>query len=100
LKAYSARNGLELLELASVLKPDMIMVDIQMVGMDGFETVKRLRASRQPDVASIPVLAITALAIPGDQERCLEAGVNEYFCKPITIKQLSQKIKQLYLGEK
>ena len=100
LKAYSARNGLELLELASVLKPDIIMIDIQMPGMDAFETVKRLRASYQPDVASIPVIAITALAIPGDQERCLEAGVNEYLCKPITIKQLSQKIKQLYLGEK
>ena len=94
-RVASARSGHELLERAPDLKPDIILVDIQMPGLDGMETMRRVRAHSDPELASTPLIAITALAMSGDRERCLAAGASEYISKPIVLKQLARTIIQL-----
>jgi len=91
-RVITARNGFELLELAPKLKPDLILVDIQMPGMDGMEAMRQLRSNKDAMIASTPIIAITALAMTGDRERCLEAGANEYMSKPVVMKDLANKI--------
>lgn len=90
----AARSGFELLERAAELHPDIMLVDIQMPGMDGFETIRRLRAHSDPHIASTPIIAVTALAMAGDREKCLQAGANEYLSKPVQLIQLAAQISQ------
>jgi signal transduction histidine kinase/ActR/RegA family two-component response regulator len=73
--------------------PDLILMDIQMPGMDGIQAMEEIR--RDPDLVDIPIVALTALAMAQDQERCLAAGANEYLSKPVKLKELSQTIHQL-----
>jgi CheY-like chemotaxis protein len=68
-------------------------MDIQMPTMDGLEATRRLRSD--PRFFSTPIIALTALAMPGDKERCLEAGVNEYLSKPVSLKRLISIIANL-----
>ena len=70
----------------------MILIDIQMPGMDGLEAIGRLR-SEEP-TRSIPIAAVTALAMPGDRERCLAAGANEYLMKPVSLKLLRELVER------
>jgi PAS domain S-box-containing protein len=86
-----ARNGEEALERVKEEKPDVILMDVQMPGMDGLEATRRLRANSE--LANVPIIALTALAMPGDRERCLEAGANEYLSKPVSLKGLVKTIK-------
>ena len=88
-----AGNGLEAVEQALENKPDLILMDIQIPGINGFEVIKRIRAA--PGFDSVPIIALTALAMPGDRERCLEAGANEYLTKPVGLKALTQMIESL-----
>jgi CheY-like chemotaxis protein len=85
-----ARNGVEALERAQEETPDIILMDIQMPEMDGLEATRRIRAN--VDLVRIPVIAITALSMPGDRERCLAAGANEYMSKPINLRALKRTI--------
>lgn len=85
-----AMNGDEAITRAEEFKPALILMDIQMPGMNGIEVIRRLRS--MPGVASVPIIAITALAMPGDRERCLEAGANAYLAKPISMKKLAEII--------
>ncbi len=87
-----ARNGLEAVEMAKQNQPDIILMDIQMPDMDGLEATRQIRADGQ--IGSIPIIALTALAMPGDLERCLGAGANDYMAKPVKLKQLLEKIAQ------
>lgn len=97
----AARNGVELLERAAELHPDIILMDIQMPGMDGMETLRRLRAHNDPVVAVTPVIAVTALVMNGDREKCLQSGANEYISKPIILTQLVKQINHfLGIGER
>ncbi|MDO9303016.1 MAG: response regulator, partial [Anaerolineales bacterium] len=89
----TATNGFEAIESAQTHKPDLILMDIQMPGMNGLEAIKRLRAT--PGFDSIPIIALTALAMPGDRERCLEAGADEYLAKPVSLKKLEEIIENL-----
>ena len=89
----TAANGLEVLEQARQHQPHLILMDIQMPEMDGLEAIRQLRASAE--FATIPIIALTALAMPGDQERCLEAGANVYMTKPFSLKLLVQQIEAL-----
>lgn len=88
-----ARNGREALEQAVETRPDIILLDIQMPEIDGLEVARRLRAD--PRHAATPILALTALAMPGDRERCLAAGASEYMTKPVSLKGLARIIRRL-----
>ena len=89
----TARNGLEALAKAEDTLPHLIIMDIQMPEMDGLEAIQHLRADSR--FISTPIIALTALAMPGDRERCLGAGANEYMSKPVSLKELAKTIKQL-----
>nr|WP_254447125.1 response regulator [Dolichospermum sp. UHCC 0259] len=87
-----AKDGETGVALAKSEHPDLILMDIQMPGMDGIEAMKHIRADEQ--IANIPIIALTALAMPEDEERCLSAGANQYLSKPLKLKQLTQIIQQ------
>ncbi|MCC6607199.1 MAG: response regulator [Anaerolineae bacterium] len=91
-----ARNGGEALELAIDQKPDLILMDIQMPVLDGLTVTQRLRA--MSEFEATPIVALTALAMPGDRERCLAAGANEYLAKPVSLKKLTGIMNQLLAG--
>jgi PAS domain S-box-containing protein len=82
-----ATNGIEALERVALWKPDIIVTDIQMAGMDGFEAIRQLRA--RPELAFTPIMALTALAMEGDSERCIDAGATHYMSKPVALKTLA-----------
>ena len=88
-----AKDGIEAISLAQSLQPDLILMDIQMPGMDGLESIARIR--QIPEIMHIPIIALTALAMPGDREKCLESGANRYLSKPVKLKQLRQTIVEL-----
>ncbi len=79
-------NGQEAIELTLSENPDLILMDIQMPGIDGIEAIQEIR--RYPNVVDVPIIALTACAMEGDRDRCLEAGANEYIAKPIKLKEL------------
>jgi PAS domain S-box-containing protein len=81
-----ARNGAEAIAQAREVYPDIILMDIQMPGVDGLEATRDIRADA--DLRHIPIIALTALAMPGDRARCLEAGANVYLSKPVSLKEL------------
>ncbi len=88
-----AQNGHEAIAQTQAEQPDIILMDIQMPGMDGLEAIRQIRLD--PDLAKIPIIALTALAMKGDRERCLDAGANEYISKPVKLHQLVHVIQQL-----
>ena len=88
-----AKNGLEAVESAKQTPPDLILMDMQMPEMDGLEAMQRIRSDAS--LASIPIIALTALAMPGDRERFINAGADEYLCKPVGLKKLTEIIAGL-----
>jgi CheY-like chemotaxis protein len=88
-----ARHGKEGLEKAITDKPKLILMDIRMPVMDGWEVVKALRDN--PDTKNIPILATTALFLPHELKACLEAGCNAYIVKPFSLLDLQSKIREL-----
>lgn len=86
-----ARNGIEAVELAQRAPYDLILMDIQMPEMDGLEASRRIRALSHP-VARVPIIAMTANAMKGDKELCLQAGMNDYISKPFDKAVLFEKI--------
>ncbi|MFO0887798.1 MAG: PAS domain S-box protein [Isosphaeraceae bacterium] len=87
-----ARDGREALKLASDLGPALIVMDIQLPEIDGLEVIRRLRA--EPRWQGVPIVAMTALAMPGDRERCLLAGADEYVSKPIRLHDLEAIVRE------
>ncbi|PZO38024.1 MAG: hypothetical protein DCF19_17420 [Pseudanabaena frigida] len=88
-----ARNGLEAIAQAKANLPDIILMDIQMPTMDGLEPTRQIRLD--PNLISTPIVALTALAMEGDRDRCLAAGMNGYISKPLKLKQLARQIAEL-----
>ncbi|MFM7442117.1 MAG: response regulator, partial [Snowella sp.] len=86
LRMAIARNGLEAIQLIKHSQPALVLMDIQIPELDGLEVMRRLRADA--NFANLPIIALTALAMPGDYEKCLEAGANEYLMKPVKLKTL------------
>ncbi|MBE9109231.1 GAF domain-containing protein [Nodosilinea sp. LEGE 07298] len=93
-----AHNGQEAIDCLQHLTPDLILMDIQMPGMDGLEAIGHIR--RDPRFNEVPIIALTSLAMPGDRDRCLAAGATEYLSKPVRLKQLVESIQTLILPDR
>ena len=94
-QVLTAHNGIAGIEQAKKIHPDLILLDIQMPGIDGLEVTRRLRAD--PNFRITPIIALTALAMPGDRERCLAAGTTDYLAKPVSLKKVAQMIEDYLL---
>jgi CheY-like chemotaxis protein len=84
LHAENGRAGIELLK--STPKIDLVLMDIMMPEMDGYETMRAIR--QEPQFRSLPIVALTAKAMKGDRAKCLEAGASDYITKPVDLEQL------------
>jgi two-component system cell cycle response regulator DivK len=89
LEAYDGQAGID---MAQTEKPDLILMDVGLPGMDGLETTAKIKAN--PSIGQIPVIALTANAMKGDRERCLAAGCDGYLQKPIGVTELRQQVLQ------
>jgi two-component system, cell cycle response regulator DivK len=87
-----ATTGEDAVELAQSHEPALVLMDVQLPGIDGLEALRRLRQDEL--TASIPVLAVTAQAMSGDRERFLEAGFDGYLSKPIDVAELIQVVQE------
>ncbi len=81
-----AHDGRAAIDRAIADRPTVIIMDIRMPDLDGLTAIRELRAN--PDLARVPIIALTALAMPGDRERCLAAGATAYVSKPINLREL------------
>lgn len=88
----TASSGQDALQLLQQQHIDLVLMDVSMPDMDGYETTRRLRAL--PRFAELPIVALTAHTIPGERERCLAAGMNDYLTKPFGLEQLQGVICQ------
>jgi signal transduction histidine kinase/ActR/RegA family two-component response regulator len=93
-----AVDGVEAVAKGRSLRPDLVLMDIQMPGMDGLQATRLLRAEADLKVARVPIVAVTAMALPGDRERCMEAGVDGYLAKPVSLHALTATIARLIAG--
>lgn len=91
-----AMDGLTGLDMVQSERPDLVLVDVNLPGMDGLEIASRMKDD--PELATIPTIALTANAMHGDRERCLAAGCNAYIAKPIARQELFNTI-QRFLNE-
>ncbi len=97
MKVLSAMDGKEALALAEGNPVDIILMDMMMPEMDGFEAITRIR--RNPRLRHLPIIAVTAKAMAGDRERCIQAGASDYISKPVDIDQLLSLLR-IWLYEK
>jgi two-component system cell cycle response regulator DivK len=88
-----ASDGEQALEMAPAEAPELILMDISLPGLDGWEATRRLKA--MPGTQAIPIIALTAHAMAGDKEKCLEAGCDDYDTKPVEFPRLLGKIQEL-----
>jgi CheY-like chemotaxis protein len=89
----SATSGSEAVEMAHAQKPDLILMDMCLPGMDGVEATRQIKADAQ--CACIPIIALTALNTAVDLRRAIQAGCNDYETKPVAIGRLHMKIRKL-----
>lgn len=89
---FVAHDGLDAIEQAMAQRPSIILMDIQMPVMDGLDAIRRLRLI--DECATIPIIALTSLALPGDREICLQAGASDYVTKPVSLQKLVQLIEK------
>ncbi|MCC6167110.1 MAG: response regulator [Caldilineaceae bacterium] len=83
-----AKTGQDAIDQARLHRPNLILMDVQMPEMDGLEATRRIRI--EPGLAHVPIIAMTAQVMPGDQERCLAAGVDDFVGKPIQLARLAE----------
>lgn len=89
-EVLEAEDGEQALSMATEMLPDIILMDVQLPKMDGYEVARRLRA--QPETQNLPIIALTAHAMAGESERAREAGCNGYMSKPINTRTLVDEI--------
>jgi two-component system cell cycle response regulator DivK len=87
-----AESGEQALEAVAKQRPDLILMDIQLPGMDGYEATRRIKAD--PALRSIPIIAVTSYALSGEEQKARAAGCDEYVPKPYSPRQLLAKIRQ------
>ena len=92
---FEAENGQEAFDFikSGQAKIDVVLLDMAMPEMDGFETLEKIRNDR--DISSLPVFAVTARAMKGDEQKCLEAGATDYVSKPVNTKELVAKLEKV-----
>jgi two-component system cell cycle response regulator DivK len=88
-----AVDGAEGVEMATRHKPDLILMDIQMPVMDGHEATRRIKAN--PELRSIPVVAVTSYALSGDEEKARAAGCDGYIAKPFSPRKMLAKVREI-----
>jgi two-component system cell cycle response regulator DivK len=96
-EVFAAVDGKEGIALAASLLPDLILLDIQLPGMDGYAVARNLREN--PNLADTPIVAVTSYAMPGDREKAMEAGCSGYIEKPIDPDTFDKQVEQ-YLSMK
>ncbi len=91
--AITADTGDKAVAMAATHLPDLIIMDISLPGMDGLQATALIR--KNPKTQSIPVLAATARALPGDREKCILSGCTDYIAKPFTHRELGTALKKI-----
>jgi signal transduction histidine kinase/ActR/RegA family two-component response regulator len=96
-KLVFAKNGLEAVSIAKEKKPQLILMDIHMPRMDGLEATRWIRSDKE--TSDVPIIALTALAMPGDREKCKEAGLDDYITKPVNLERLTHAINDVLIAQ-
>jgi two-component system cell cycle response regulator DivK len=92
-EVHGAVNGLDGVSMAEDLRPDVILLDINLPDIDGYEVARRLRSSNVSGMRYTPIIAITANALKGDAEKALAAGCDVYMAKPINVRELWARVE-------
>jgi two-component system cell cycle response regulator DivK len=88
-----AESGPDGVEMAKAHQPDLILMDLQLPGIDGYEAARQIRS--EPKLTSVAIIAVTSYALSGDEQRALAAGCNAYVCKPYSPRELLARIREL-----
>ena len=88
-----AHDGAEGVAKATEHRPDLILMDIQMPVMDGYEATRQIKAN--PDLKAIPIVAVTSYALSGDEQKTRDAGCDAYIAKPYSPRQMLAKVKEI-----
>lgn len=92
-EVIEASDGIQALELAHRTQPDLIILDLHMPGLDGFNVIKELRLDQR--FVATPIVALTASAMQGDYHRALSAGFTGYITKPVSLRRLREAVERL-----
>ena len=95
-RTVETRSGVEAVELARAHRPDLIIMDIQLPEISGLDVTRKLKAD--PELKAIPVVAVTAFAMKGDEERIRAGGCEAYLSKPISVAKFLQTVRQFAGG--
>ena len=96
-RVVEATTGEDGVRLAAEERPDLVLMDLQLPGIDGSEALRRIRAS---DAPAVPIVAVTAFAMPGDRDRALRDGFDGYIEKPLRVRALPQQVARILSGER
>ena len=94
-EARDGEEALKAVEMATEIVPDLILMDIQLPGIDGYEATRRIKAN--PLLKAVPVIAVTSYALSGDDDKAYDAGCDAYIPKPFSPRALLAKIQE-YIG--
>ena len=89
---FEAITGEDGVRMAESLRPDLVLMDIQLPGIDGYEATRRIKAI--PELKGIPVIAVTSYALAGDEQKTRDAGCDGYVAKPFSPRQLLAKVRE------
>jgi len=92
-RLLKAMNGLDGVAIAESEQVDLILLDINLPDIDGYEVARRLRKSHKRELSSVPIIAVTANALKGDAQKALDAGCDVYMSKPINIRELWARVE-------